>query len=411
MALFSKPPAKKPAPALAKRAPAPAARSGPVSARELASKAGGMAGEKRGADPVHAEEPITGASLIEWSPQQQAIEVAQANPGLCAVLENAALMFASGQAAGARTLLEEGVAGDHDARQSPLAWLALFDLLERASDRNAFDQLALQYSVLFERSAPPWEGRAASPSARKAVGGNVTITGRLTADSGPQLDGVRRAIANKAAHARLDVASIAGFDEAGAKLLAGVLAEARRAQVTIAIDHPQKLKAALDAAVQAGREGGEGAWLLSLELLQWAHDQATFDDRAIEYAIAFEVSPPSWEPPPLSMAPVETLPAESGVRALAARELEAVVLSGVLAGTAGQPMAKVGDFAHGRNIVSIDMTAVERIDFVCAGALANAVNRIESQRKAVQVFGATPIIRVLLLLIGLSPRHFVRKAA
>ncbi len=56
------------------------------------------------------------------------------------------------------------------------------------------------------------------------------------------------------------------------------------------------------------------------------------------------------------------------------------------------------------------MTAVERIDFVCAGAMLNAVNRIEGQRKAVQVLGASPIIRALLLLIGLSPRHFVKKA-
>jgi hypothetical protein len=29
----------------------------------------------------------------------------------------------------------------------------------------------------------------------------------------------------------------------------------------------------------------------------------------------------------------------------------------------------------------------------------------------VQIFGASPIIRALLLLIGVSPRHFVKKAA
>ena len=46
-----------------------------------------------------------------------------------------------------------------------------------------------------------------------------------------------------------------------------------------------------------------------------------------------------------------------------------------------------------------------------SGAFLNAVNRIEGTRKAVQVLGASPIIRALLLLIGLSPRHFVKKAA
>jgi anti-anti-sigma regulatory factor len=408
MALFSKPPAKKPASVPSKPAPSKA-RPGPVSARELAAKAGGMGGDRRKLEPVHEEESITGASLIELSPQPQAFEVAQANPGLCAVLENAALLYASGQAPGARTLLEQGIAGDHDTKQSPLAWLALFDVLQRAGDRNAFDQLALQYSVQFERSAPGWEGGTGAPTAPKAAGGYLAITGKLTGDSAAQIEGLRRAIVKKAVHAKLDLSTLASFDDTGARMLAAALGEARRAKLTLTLDRQQKLKAALDAAVKSGREGGEGAWLLSLELLQWAHDQSTFDDRAIEYAIAFEMSPPSWEPPPLAMAPVERSPEPSMLEERVG-DTEAVVLSGVIAGSAGQPIGRLQDFAHGRHFVAIDMTAVERIDFVCAGAMLNAVNRIESQRKAVQVLGASPIIRALLLLIGLSPRHFVKKA-
>jgi anti-anti-sigma regulatory factor len=56
------------------------------------------------------------------------------------------------------------------------------------------------------------------------------------------------------------------------------------------------------------------------------------------------------------------------------------------------------------------MTAVDRMDFVCAGAFSNAIVRAESQRKGVQIIGASPIIRALLLLIGISPRHFVKKS-
>jgi len=59
--------------------------------------------------------------------------------------------------------------------------------------------------------------------------------------------------------------------------------------------------------------------------------------------------------------------------------------------------------------VPIDMSGVERIDFVCAGSLFNVINRVETQRKAVQIVGASPIIRALLLLIGISPRHFLKK--
>ena len=52
--------------------------------------------------------------------------------------------------------------------------------------------------------------------------------------------------------------------------------------------------------------------------------------------------------------------------------------------------------------MAIDLTAVDRVDFVCAGALLNAINRVESQRESVQM-GASPIIRALLLLVKFPP--------
>src|SRR4051794_12584067 len=115
MALFSKPPAKKPDPPKTdSRVTGPR----PVSAREVAAQA---AGRNKAAPAKPTSEPtgditVTGASLVDWSAAAQpAIEVAQANPGLCSVLENAALMYASGQAPQARALLEQGVASDQDA--------------------------------------------------------------------------------------------------------------------------------------------------------------------------------------------------------------------------------------------------------------------------------------------------------
>ena len=171
MALFQKPPAKKPDPSTpgAKPVPGPAAAR-PQSARELAAQAQGRKAPQ--VEPALGDITVTGASLIDWKPVSSAIEVAQANPGLCAVLENAALLYAGGQAKPARQLLEQGVQTDHDTKLSPLAWLALFDLLQRAGDRAAFDQLALQYVVQFERSAPPWEegGTRARPGAKPGGG-------------------------------------------------------------------------------------------------------------------------------------------------------------------------------------------------------------------------------------------------
>jgi anti-anti-sigma regulatory factor len=195
-------------------------------------------------------------------------------------------------------------------------------------------------------------------------------------------------------------------------MLAADLARARHQRMELAIQRPEKLRAALEEAVAKGRDGGEGAWLLSLELMQWHHEQATFDERAVEYAVTFELSPPSWEPPPRVRTDKDAVPGGEARAspASAASGGDAVVFEGVLAGAAPAALARLAEFASHDPMVPVDMTRVERIDFICAGALLNAINRIESQGKGVQIFGATPIVRALLLLIGISPRHFVKKA-
>lgn len=415
MALFSKPPAKKPVPPAPEARPVPAAPRRP-SARDLASQALGRKREsgRPVVEPAGGDITVTGASLLEMphSAAQPAFEVMQANPGLCAVLENAALLYASGQGAPARSLLEQGVASDHDTRLSPLAWLALFDMMQRAGDRNGFDQLALQYVVQFERSAPSWEESSGRALVAKAgpVGGYVAFPARLTAASATQIDALKRAIEKGATQTRVDLAQVGGFDDEGARLLADALAVARRRACPLSIQKAEKLRLALAAAVKQGAEAGEGAWMLALELLQWAQSQPPFDDLAIEYAVAFEQSPPSWEPPPVpdgDAPPAEATASPADEEPAPNREL--VVWSGVLTGSATQHIARITEHAYHHAVVPIDMTDVERIDFVCAGSLLNAITRVEAQRKAVQIVGASPIIRALLLLIGISPRHFLKK--
>jgi ABC-type transporter Mla MlaB component len=401
MAIFGKASARKPTGAKAlRRAPPAAPRV--VSARELAAQAASRRAGKSSAFEPLGESSQRGASIIDWSAAPAAIEVAQTNPGLCEVLENAALLFASGQQGAARPVLEQAVQSDSDARQSPLAWLALFDLLQRADDRAAFDQLAMQYLLQFERSAPSWDAQPRPKCGDGGRGGGyIAITGKLSAQSGPQLEGLRRALEKQVPRARVDLGTLAGFDDDGARLFAQDLARARRQPMELALQRSESLRASLEAAVVKGAGGGEGAWLLSLELMQWDRDQAGFDERALAYAVVFERSPPSWEPP-------SRLPAPDAVVAAAA-DPETLTWEGAILGTAPVQLTRLDTFAALHDVVAIDMSAVERIDFVCAGALLNSILRIEGQHKSVQIVGATPIVRALLLLIGISPRHFLKK--
>ena len=383
-----------------------------ASAREVAASVKGHARVPPSPMPEPSvldprEVTVTGpTSLINLSGGgDQGIEVAEANPGLCAVLENAALLYANGQAAPARTVLAQGIVEDSDAKGSPLAWLALFDLLQRANDRAAFDQLSMQYVVAFERSAPAWEDRATEsrPGARPSAGGYFALTGKLGSANGAQIDNMLAA-SQKQAQVRLDLGSLTGADDAGARLLAQALAQLRKRHYGLVLQHPEKIRRALEGAVKQGRDAGEGYWMLLLELLQWQNDRAEFEDRAVDFAVAFEVSPPSWEPPPSNDAAAKT----AGAPRAAPERAEALAFSGVMTGPNDPQLAKLAEFREGRTVVPIDMSAVERIDFVCAGALLNAIIRTEGQRKTVQIAGASPIVRALLLLIGISPRHFIK---
>jgi ABC-type transporter Mla MlaB component len=380
------------------------------SARELAAAVKGRApiAPRPSSGPVDAREiTVTGPpSLIDLSPGPQAgIQVAEANPGLCAVLENAALLYANAQAVQARQILEQGVASDNDAKISPLAWLALFDLLQRAHDRAAFDQLALQYVVAFERSAPAWEEREAQPrpEARPPTGGYFALTAKLSAANAPQI-GHMLAATQKQSQVRLDLGSLTGADDGGAKLLADALAQLRKRQYALVLQHPEKIQRALESAVKQGREAGEGYWVLLLELLQWQNDRAAFEDRAVDFAVTFELSPPSWEPPPNGSA----VAPQADVPVAAVDAQEALCWQGTMIGPTDPQLAKFAEFRESRSVIPVDMSAVERVDFVCAGALLNAIIRAEGQRKTVQIAGASPIIRALLLLIGISPRHFLK---
>jgi ABC-type transporter Mla MlaB component len=396
----------------------PAGAAGPVSAHEVAAAAKGrpppalkLRGSPAAADARERDITVTGPpSLIEWAPAapgaQSSIQVAEANPGLCSVLENAALLYASGHAAPARQVLEQGVANDIDAKVSPLAWLALFDLLQRTNERAAFEQLALQYVVAFERSAPAWEEREQQlrPGTRPAAGGYFALTGKLSPANVPQI-GNMLAATQKQSQVRLDLGSLTGADDAGAKLLADALAQLRKRQYALILQHPEKIQRALEAAVAQGRDAGDGYWTLLLEMLQWQNDRKTFEDRAVDFAVVFEVSPPSWEPPPSATAVNTT--ADAPVAAAATAEM--LCWQGTMTGPTDPQLAKFAEFRSGRSTVPIDMSAVDRIDFVCAGALLNAIIRAEGQRKTVQIAGASPIIRALLLLLGISPRHFIKK--
>ena len=166
--------------------------------------------------------------------------------------------------------------------------------------RPAFDALALTFARLFEKSPPAWIAPADDGStARETTGGraHVSLSGVLSAAVGEVLKQTMK-LAATSNMVRMDVAKLTDADNNGATLLMRALAALKRAKKELVFGSPEHLAGILAAKLVPGERSNEAMWLLLLELYQQAFRQDAFEEAAVNYAVTFEVSPPSWEARP-----------------------------------------------------------------------------------------------------------------
>jgi anti-anti-sigma regulatory factor len=329
-------------------------------------------------------------------------------------LENAALMFAHGNPAAAAAALSHAL--DTDERSKPLVWMCLFDLLARSNDRTLFDDLALKFVVQFERSAPAWDelaGTRGAPTKPGAPQGRARslLRGALTDPATPVLAALTEASKQKTpASQRLDV-EISDLDTVSdvcGLLLAGALASFRRKGVFISFRGLDGAIHRLSGALKSGERLHKGQWYLVLELLQWAGSMEKFEDRAVEFAITFEISPPSWEPLSAQQRSVVVDAAKADAQSVETTNEDAIRWAGELKGSTDLCLRSIAVDNVTANPVVVDMAAVQRIDFVCGGAIANGFNRLMAQAIDVRVIHASPIVQALLMLTGAPAALFVK---
>ena len=97
---------------------------------------------------------------------------------------------------------------------------------------------------------------------------------------------------------RMDVSKLTDADNNGATLLMRGIAALKRAKKEFVFGSPAHLAQILQQKLVVGERANQEMWLLLLELHQQAFHQEAFEEVAVNYAITFEVSPPSWEAPP-----------------------------------------------------------------------------------------------------------------
>ncbi len=326
------------------------------------------------------------------------VEVRECGSGIGAAFEEAAVLYANGSDDDALAVLEAAVGSEGGEG----AWLMLLDLYRLRGERQRFESRVLDYATRYERSPPPWEDL--SGAARKSAGTElplVNLSGQLSATAERQFTQLAR-IARRSGGVRIDVAKVRGVDDAGCAVWRGLLAglAAERLQVTLV--NVRTLADLLSQAVRPGQAQARDTWLMLLELLQYAGDQARFEDLAVDYAVTFEESPPSWEGRGDSPQAAAAQAAEEPHT-----DPDIFAFVGELCGAANDTLKRFAAFAGERREVQVNCRALRRIDFVCAGTLFNILATLQAQGKLIGLRDVNAMVAGLLRVMSVDKVAYV----
>lgn len=330
------------------------------------------------------------------------IEVEESGNEAPPAIEEAAVLFANGQSAEAHARIKKALEGEDLGAWKLQVWLMLFDVLQHLGRKQEFEERALDFVVKLERSPPVWTDAPPAPkqnlSLRTGGAATVSLTGTLGAQSATALEQLRKA-SEKQPKLRLDFGKLQGIEPAGCKLLLATLKYFKTAKREVWLTGEATLIKLLRETAKGGDKSAEAsAWLLLLDLYQMLGLQNEFEEAAVDYAVTYEVSPPSWEAPP--PRPKGEPMAESQPVATQVAD-DAFHVSGEVAGRSDQLFVDLGAYAAHANPVVLDFSTVRRVDFVNAGRLLNALEKLKAEGKQLVIRGAGEMIIALFAVMGI----------
>lgn len=343
-----------------------------------------------------ADAPIT-ETLLTMDMGASGIVVEETSGAPQSQVDEAAILYASNQTEMAENLLK-GVLATGDRR----AWHMLFDLYGIQNREKEFEQLALDYAVRFESSPPVWRRANGNGAAKpqQAQTTSLELPGLLDKKATAAL---REGLAemDKKATVRIDFSRIEMVDETGANECAQILSAARKAKRKLQVSGVDRLTALLQDLNRATHSRAVH-WLLLLELYQTLGQQEPFEDLAVDYAVRFEMSPPSWS----EVQAAEVVKAEP-----AAPRDDALQLSGEITPSNDSALQQLGSYAATHNEVLVDLSQVTRVDYGSVSQFISVLMQCLGSGKPITLRGHNALIHELFRVMGidqlaqLTPRH------
>lgn len=340
-------------------------------------------------------------------------------------LEEAAVLFASGNDAQAEEQLVQLITPPAPQSEQPEVWRTLMDFYRATGKQEAFDALAAHFTAKFAESAPPWlmfdpasvEREAQFSRASTYWASPATLTPEAvtelrqrfdTAGTGPWI---------------MDWNAIRSIAIGAPALLFNALQSWDRPGIILHISGLRTLMTQVAALTPAGDKNADpAAWELRLELLRLFDTPEEFDLEALEYCMAREVSPPAWRAPACTCVNLEApdnepasepnstlLASTNSTNFYTARSptqfAPPLRLRGVLGGNMTPVLKELGDrVPPGSPFIRVNCERLVRIDFAAAGDLLNWVNERDAHGCQVHFMQVQRLVAIFFSVMGI-PAH------
>lgn len=319
------------------------------------------------------------------------------------ILEEAAILFATGQVKVAEHMLRSVIDLDNLGNATPIAWFMLFDLYQIEQNQYAFESLSLDYAGKYETSPPVWRNSEQALDLDDEVADTKATPGLIFPS---QLDGEIIKLLQKLNNLseqskvlRLDFGRVKAVDPVGCGLLLRAIRNLKKSKHDLVLVAAQNLTAQIQNILEVGRrDETEAPWLLLMEILQLLQMKEAFEETSIDYCVTFEVSPPAYEAPAnkITTAVAEAPPPNTEMRA------EGYMMPRTVEGKTEELVAEILDYAKAHDAVILNCKNLERVEFGASAQLLNGLVPISGQGKPIEFTEVNYLVMHLFNAMGLK---------
>lgn len=318
------------------------------------------------------------------------------------LLEEAAILFASGQKEVAEQMLQDVIQQDNLGSAIQTAWYMLFDLYQISNNQSAFDYLSLDYASKFETSPPVWDNAASKAREISNISNDdatpsLTFPSQLDANVIKLLEKLQQ-LSQQSRSLRLDFTRVKQVDPIGCGLLLRTFKNLKKSNHELILVGAQDFTEKIRAILEIGRrDETEAPWLLLLEILQLLHFEKAFEEASIDYCVTFEVSPPSFEAPQnrVIMATQEISHAEEVSNRF--------MMPAIIEGRTDSLISQIAAHAKLYNTVLLDCSQLERVEFGASAQLLSGLVPIAGKKDTtIQFHEVNYLVMSLFNAMGLK---------